>query len=132
MYSQNLSRTAMVAAVVGTLLAPTASPARDIAQRNALIGAAPVNVNVSFNIQMPLDSLDEAAIVEAQMHGRALIYRLARNECQVLLEEIADTCRLTGLNASTQIPQARHQNPLYINLSGNAQFMISLKADSAD
>jgi hypothetical protein len=119
-------------ALIGAMLIPATAPARDLARHNALIGPQPVNVNVNFNIQMPLDSLDETAIVEAQMHGRALIYRLARNECQVLLEELADTCRLTGMSASTQIPQARHQNPLYINLSGNAQFAISLKADGAD
>jgi len=132
MNRQTLSKTALMTAVIGTLLAPTASPARDIVQRSALIGAQPVNVNVSFNIQMPMDNLDEAAIVQAQKQGRALIYRLARNECEVLLEEIAETCRLTGLNASTQIPQAHHMNPLYINLSGNAQFAISLKTENAE
>jgi hypothetical protein len=132
MNRQNLSKTAMMTAVIGTLLAPTVSPARDIVQRSALIGAQPVNVNVSFNIQMPMDNLDEAAIVKAQKQGRALIYRLARNECEVLLEEIAETCRLTGLSASTQIPQVHHMNPLYINLSGNAQFAISLKAENTE
>lgn len=102
---------------------------RDMMRQGAVLGEAPINVNVSFNIQMPLDSLDEAAIVEAQKNGRALIYRLARNECETLLAEIAETCRLTNLNASTQIPQPHRMNPLYINLSGNAQFAISLKPE---
>jgi hypothetical protein len=117
----------LAALALPALLMPAHS--RDMVRHGAVLGEAPITVNVSFNIQMPLDSLDEAAIVEAQKNGRALIYRLARNECQTLLEEIAETCRLTNLNASTQIPQPRRMNPLYINLSGNAQFAISLKAE---
>ena len=132
MTRRHLSKITAGAVLIAASLAPAASPARDLAQRNALSGVQPVNVNVSFNIQMPMDSLDETSIVEAQMRGRALIYRLARDECKVLLEEIAETCRLTGLSASTQIPQAHQMNPLYVNLGGNAQFAISLKADSAD
>lgn len=108
---------------------PMAAHARDMIRSGGVLGEAPISVNVSFNIQMPLDSLDEAAIIEAQKNGRALIYRLARNECETLLQEIAETCRLTNLNASTQIPQPHRMNPLYINLSGNAQFAISLKAE---
>ena len=115
---------------LSTVLAP--AMARDMMRPGGILGESQVNVNVSFNFQMPLESLDEAAVVEAQKAGRALIYRLARNECETLLEVIADTCRLTGLNASTQIPQPNRMNPLYINLSGNAQFAISLKADGAE
>lgn len=117
----------LAALALPVLLMPAHS--RDMMRQGAVLGEAPIRVNVSFNIQMPLDSLDEAAIVEAQKNGRALIYRLARNECETLLAEIAETCRLTNLNASTQIPQPHRMNPLYINLSGNAQFAISLKAE---
>jgi hypothetical protein len=106
--------------------------ARSFIQPGTFNGDQPVNVSVNFNIQLPLQSLEESRIVAAQMQGRALIYRLARNECEVLLEEIAGTCRLTGLNASTQIPQVHNTNPLYINLSGNAQFAISLKRENRD
>ena len=132
MTRRHLSKITAGAVLIAASLAPAASPARDLAPRNALSGVPPVNVNVSFNIQMPMDSLDETSIVDAQMRGRALIYRLARNECKVLLEEIAETCRLTGLSASTQIPQPHNMNPLYINLSGNAQFAVSLKAHPAE
>lgn len=122
------SRAFAMAALGILVAAPHMAAARDI-MAAPLLGAQPVNVNVSFNIQMPLDSLEEAVIIEAQKQGRALIYRLARNECEVLLKEIADSCRLINLNASTRIPQPRHQNPLFIDLSGNAQFAISLKPE---
>lgn len=128
------SRIMTVAALSTLCLSAIDAPAmgRDMMRPGAILGESQINVNVSFNFQMPLESLDEAAIVAAQKAGRALIYRLARNECEVLLEEIADTCRLTGLNASTQIPQPHMMNPLYINLSGNAQFSISPKAEGAE
>lgn len=120
-----------VAALTVLGLSAVQAPAmgRDMMRPGAIFGESQVNVNVNFNFQMPLESLEEADIVEAQKAGRALIYRLARNECEALLEVIAETCRLTGLNASTQIPQPHRMNPLYINLSGNAQFAISLKAE---
>ncbi len=111
----------------GVLLAAPASQAGQ--SRNTGLGAHSVNVNISFNIQMPMDSIDETAIIAAQRRGRALIYRLAKGECEELLEEIAETCRLVSLNAATNIPQVHNANPLYINLSGNAQFAISLKSE---
>jgi len=115
-----------IAVLVSTILV-SASASLAGSMRNPLSPAQPVRVNVNFNIQMPLASLDEAAIVAAQKQGRALIYRLAKDECQVLLDEIASNCQLTGLNAATNIPQSHGGNPLYINLSGSAQFAISLK-----
>ncbi len=119
---------AAFAVIVSTLLI-SASVSRAGLSRNTLSAIQPVRVNINFSIQMPLASLDEAAIVAAQKQGRALIYRLAKDECQVLLEEIASSCQLTGLNASTNIPQSHGGNPVYINLSGSAQFAIGLKAE---
>ena len=113
MTRRHLSKITAGAVLIAASLAPAASPARDLAQRNALSGVQPVNVNVSFNIQMPMDSLDETSIVEAQMRGRALIYRLARDECKVLLEEIdadpAGTPDEPDLHQSGRQCTVRHQ-----------------------
>ncbi len=119
-----------MALLTGLALAPGAAPAE--ASILALPhGTQPVNVSVGFNTQVPLPDLSEEALAAAQKAGREYVYRLGRDECALLMEIIAKTCRLTNLNINTQIQQ--HNNPgaplLYIN--GNATFTISLKDEGA-
>ncbi len=91
-----------------------------------------VHVNVSFNSQIPLADTSDGAIANTQRTGRRFIYRMAVKECTVLKETIAETCRLTNLNVSTNVQNQSGNNPVMLNLSGNAQFAISLKSDSAN
>jgi len=117
---------AVLAGLAGLALAPGAAPAK--ASILALPhGTQPVNVSVGFNTQVPLPDLSADTLAAAQRAGREYIYSLGRDECALLMEIIAKTCRLTNLNINTQIQQ--HNNPgaplLYIN--GNATFTISLK-----
>ncbi len=119
-----------VALFAGLALAPGMAPAE--ASIMALpLGTQPVNVSVGFNTQIPLPDMSEDTLAAAQKAGREYVYRLGRDECALLKEIIAKTCRLTNLNINTQIQQ--HNNPgaplLYIN--GNATFTISLK-DAAE
>ncbi len=115
-----------MALLAGLAFAPGAAPAK--ASIMALPhGTQSVNVSVGFNTQVPLADLSDEALAAAQRAGREYVYRLGRDECALLMEIIAKTCRLTNLNINTQIQQ--HNNPgaplLYIN--GNATFTISLK-----
>jgi len=117
---------ALLAGLAGLALVPGAAPAK--ASILALPhGTQPVNVSVGFNTQVPLPDLSADTLAAAQRAGREYIYSLGRDECALLMEIIAKTCRLTNLNINTQIQQ--HNNPgaplLYIN--GNATFTISLK-----
>ncbi len=88
-------------------------------------GARPVNVSVGFNTQVPLADLSEETLAAAQQAGRAYLYRLGRDECALLKEIIAKTCRLTNLNVNSQIQH--HNNPPQLYINGNATFSISLK-----
>ncbi len=117
---------ALLAALV---VAPGAAPA-EASILAPFDGGQPVNVSVGFNTQVPLPDLSEAALATAQRAGREYVYRLGRDECALLKETIAKTCRLTNLNINTQIQQ--HNNPpprLHIN--GNANFTIGLKEEAA-
>jgi hypothetical protein len=120
-----------VALLAGLVLAPGAVPAKASVMAPFPGGGQPVNVSVGFSTQVPLPDLNESALAAAQKAGREYVYRLGRDECALLKETIAKTCRLTNLNINTQIQQ--HNNPglplLYIN--GNANFIISLKDEDA-
>ncbi len=117
-------------ALLGALtLAPGAVPAK--ASIIALPhGTQPVNVSVGFSTQVPLPDLSEAALAAAQKAGREYVYRLGRDECALLKETIAKTCRLTNLNINTQIQQHNNQPPR-LHINGNANFTISLKEEAA-
>ena len=97
-----------------------------------LHGAQVVTVNVSFSTQVPLADFSEETLAASQKSGRSFIYRLARDECAVLKTIIAETCRLTSLNVSTQIQHHNNQNPVMLYINGNANFSVGLKTDAVE
>ncbi len=112
-----------VIAVCG--LAATSSPGE--ARSIAAPASAFVNVNVSFDMQMPLAGNEVKTLSDAQTRGRRMIYRQAVTECPVLLDTIADTCSLTRLNVSSRVNYRNNNQEQFLHVSGNAQFNITLK-----
>ncbi len=114
-------------------LSATMIPPASASMRSSLLqGPDIVHVNVSFNSQVPLADTSDEAIASTQRTGRRFIYRMAVKECAALKETIAETCRLTNLNVSTTVQLQSGNHPVMLNLSGNAQFAVSLKSDSAN
>jgi hypothetical protein len=109
----------------------TQLPASATAQSMPFPPARVVNVSVNFSTQVPLPDLSEAAVAESQKSGRLYLYRLARDECDVMKTVIAEACQLTNMNISTQIQNHNNQNPVTLYINGNANFTISLKDDGA-
>lgn len=91
-----------------------------------------VNVSVNFSTQVPLPDLSEEAVSESQKNGRVSLYKLARDECDVMKSVIAEACRLTNMNISTQIQNHHNQNPIMLYVNGSANFTISLKEDAGE
>ena len=118
---RRLCATAMAAAVACALAAPAFA-----SNVYAPGGATPVNVSVGFNSQLPLPDLEEETIRAAQLSGREYLYRASSEECTLLLETIAETCRLTNLNINTQVQQHQPGNPM-IYTNASASFTITLK-----
>ena len=107
-------------------------PAAALAQTMPFPANRVVNVSVSFNTQLPLPDLSEAAIADAQKNGRLSLYRLARDECAVMKTVIAEACQLANINVSTQIQNYNNGQPIMLYVNGNANFTISLKAVGAE
>jgi len=122
----------LAGAAIITLSTTMIPPASASMRSSVLQGHEFVNVNTSFNSRTPLTNTSDDAIANTQRTGRRFIYRMAVKECAVLKETIAETCRLTNLNVSTNVQHPSGNNPVMLNLSGNAQFAISLKSDSAN
>ena len=114
---------ALAAAV--SVMALTPASASNRAMMHA--GMQPVNVSVSYNSHFPIADLSDEAVSKAQREGRIMLYRLARSECKLLLSTIAETCRLSHLNVSTQIQDPGHSNPPRLYINSSATFQITLK-----
>lgn len=113
--------------VAGLLVAAWVSAAQASEIRPPGHHSRAVNVNVSFNAQVPVADLSEAALTEAQAELRRSFYRMARKECTHLLAEIAETCSLIHLNVNTSIQNYNNQQPPMMNANSNAGYAITLK-----
>ena len=123
---------ALAALAATTLLLTAVLPASATVRSMPLYGAQVVNVSVGFNTQVPLPDLSEETLAATQKTGREFIYRMARDECAVLKAIIAETCRLTSLNISTQLQRHNQQNPVMLYINGNASFSIGLKGGEVE
>ena len=122
-------KTAAAASAILLIASAATTPAASSKIARHMPGHNVVNVNVSVNMEIPLADDDTETIAAAQVDGRKILYRLATTECPILLETIAETCRLTNLNVSTQIRRQNAAKPISLYVSGNAQFAISLKPE---
>ena len=123
------SKIAACAALAALFLAQLPAAA---AAQTAFPPAQVVNVSVNLSTQVPLPDLSEAAIIDSQKSGRLSLYRLAKDECEVMKTVIAEACRLTNMNISTQIQNYNNQNPVMLYVNGNANFTISLKDEGEE
>ena len=120
-----------LATTVLVVLAYGASVASAEIRSSPLPGSEFVNVNVAFTMELPLPDESEKALTTIQTNGRRLIYEFAKNECTVMKAVIANACRLTNLQISTQIRRQQGHLPVIVYLNGNARFAITLKRTQA-
>ncbi len=120
-----LPLTALLAAA-GLLLVAWVSIAQASEIRMPGYHSRAVNVNVSFNAQIPVADTSEAALTAAQAELRRSFYRMAREECTHLLAEIAESCSLVHLNVNTSVQNYNNQTPM-MNANSNAGYAITLK-----
>jgi hypothetical protein len=129
MIREALLRRVVLSAAALAFLLSFYTPTHAEARNRAMHANQPVNVSVSFNIQVPVANVDEAAVLETQQDSRKLLYRLANSECKLLLETIADTCRLTHLNVNSQIQNRGQPGQPLIYVNSSATFAVTLKQD---
>ncbi len=118
-----LAITALMAAALGLTSISSQGEARSLSASVSAI----VNINVSFDMQMPLAGNEMKTLSDAQIRGRKMIYAQAVTECPVLLDTIAATCRLTRLNVSTRVNRQNPGQEPFLHLNGNAQFAVTLR-----
>ena len=120
-------RSIFVATTVLVILAFCGSVASAEIRSIPLPGSKFVKVNVTFTMELPLPDESQKALTTMQTKGRRQIYKFAKGECTVLKEVIADACRLTNLQVSTQVRRQQGHLPVIVYLNGNAGFAITLK-----
>ncbi len=121
-----------VVALLGGLALPPGASSAQTPVTTLYNGGQPVTVIVGFNTEIPIKESDETKLAATQKAGREHVYLLGREECTLLLATIAETCRLTSLNVSTNIrPQYYSGGVPLLNIDGNAELTITLKGETA-
>lgn len=125
----NLSRnlTACTLAALALAAASTGASASPHGRTFAPHSDQVVQVNVNVNTVVPLADLGDQSVTGAQRRSREMMYRQAREECQVLEATIAATCHLNSINVSAQLRDHRNQQPPNLYINGNYRFTITLK-----
>lgn len=89
-----------------------------------------VRINSNFNISQSVKAGDINAIDTAEEAGRKIMYQRAGQECKLLLEALASTCKLELLNVYTNVQSRQFRGDsgnIDVNTTGNAQFWITTK-----
>ncbi len=89
-----------------------------------------VRISSNFSITQTVKEGDAAAIDNAQEAGRKIIYQRAGQECKLLLQTLASTCKLESLNVFANVQNRGFRvetGNVDVNASGNAQFWVTPK-----
>ena len=127
MKSQHHRRLPWLAALAIAGLALTAAWGASANARIISVQGGEINVSISFNTQMPLGDTTDQTLMNTQKRGRTFVYRMAREECALLKAIIAETCRLTSLNVSSQLRNQQSKQPVSLYVNGSARYLITLK-----
>ncbi|MFV0298187.1 MAG: hypothetical protein ACK5JT_18945 [Hyphomicrobiaceae bacterium] len=84
-----------------------------------------ITVSINYGMRLPLKSEDTAAQTEALEKARRVLYTIAGTECNALMATIAKSCKLARLSVNSNVRQVRGDD--YVNVNGNASYLIDLK-----
>lgn len=85
-----------------------------------------VMFNTSISLNLPLMAADQAGKLAEEEARRKELYTRSVRECEILLDSIAASCTITGINVSTQTNSSPGQ-PDYLYASSNIAMQVDLK-----
>lgn len=115
--------------ILGLSLALMAVPLASLAQdRTTGEPAVPAGImfNTSISLNLPLMAADQVGKLAEEEARRKELYARSVRECEILLESIAASCTITGINVSTQTNISPGQ-PDYLYASSNIAMQVDLK-----
>jgi hypothetical protein len=112
--------------ILAFALAATAASAQSSSDRGQWRNQVRVSVAVNFFVAAPTDSSPQA--LKAQEEARRKVYEIAHRECAVLLDVMADDCRMENMNVNINVN--RNYNPQMgdgFTIAGNMSFRVNTK-----
>lgn len=85
-----------------------------------------IDVSVNYNFQVPIAQDDAAAQSEVLERARGWVYRIAANECKVLQQTIATSCRLERLQVNANVQRGMPQMSM-ATVGANATYKVGVK-----
>lgn len=108
---------------------PAAALAEDVASMTdgaTAAGGQGFMFTTSISINLPLTASDPIARAAEEMGYRRDLYQRSVGECALLMETVAVSCEVTGINVSTQINSNPGQ-PDYLYASSTINMQVDLK-----
>jgi hypothetical protein len=115
--------------VIGPFILLTLSSSQAPAQNVPSASGGEVRVTSSLSMSEPLAAADQDALLAKQTAARKTVYEIAGQECKLLLDTIAQECRLESLNVNSNVQNQNFRDPptIFLNTNSNASFRILLK-----
>ncbi len=86
---------------------------------------AGVMITTSISLNLPLTAADQAGKLAEEETRRKELYARSVRECDILMETVAKSCTITGINVSTQTNSSPGQ-PDYLYASSNISMQVEL------
>ena len=83
-------------------------------------------LSTTISINLPLTASDPIARAAEEVGFRRDLYQRSVGECALLMETVAASCEITGINVSTQINSSPGQ-PDYLYASSTITMQVALK-----
>jgi hypothetical protein len=115
----------LTAFAIATCL-PFAALADDMTAEGDMAMGSGIMISTSININLPILAADPAAKLAEEDGYRRKLYERSLKECEMLLESVAATCKVTGINVSTQMNTSPGQ-PDYLYASSTINMDVTLK-----
>jgi len=87
-----------------------------------------IRITSNFSMSQSVKADDVTAIDAAEEQGRKIIYQRAAQECKLLLDTLASTCKLETLNVFANVQNRSFRadsSNVDVNTTGNAQYWVT-------
>ncbi|PCK83275.1 hypothetical protein CPT32_30205 [Rhizobium sophoriradicis] len=116
--------TRFCAAVTVFTFAVTGAFAQTALQRNGAIPEGYITVQSSIALSLPFDQ--SAPVDEQVQKAQKALYDIASRNCSVVVETIADDCKITGITNNVDMQRGNNRDG-FISVRGQISMAIKLK-----
>ncbi|WP_411196133.1 hypothetical protein [Rhizobium sp.] len=122
-----MTATRFCVAAAALTLAASGAFGQTVLPRNGLIPEGYVTVQSSISLSLPFDQ--SAPVDEQVQKAQKALYDIASRSCSVVVETIAEDCKITGLTNNVDMQRGNNRDG-FLSVRGQINMAIKLKASA--